>query len=285
MTPEDAILALVAERLESLPPMPHTVAEVMQMSRAEECSAADLAEVVCKDPALAARVLKLCNSGFYGLRGDVTSIQRAVLLVGFEMTKNLVLSSFVHSVIEGDQGAYAQTAESLWEHSFGAATACLALAEKAAPDLTDVAYTAGLIHDIGKVALASLLAERFQEVVERVRSRGQPFVEAEREVLGTGHPEVGALVAERWGLPPALREVIRHHHDPGARTSNPRLAALVRLGDAVCSIMGIGAGLDGTDARMDPADLEALGLDGDRLQAVLDEVVKRILDVRSLAMA
>ena len=285
MTPERTILAQVAERLESLPPMPHTVAEVMQMSRAEDGSAADLAEVVCRDPALAARVLKLCNSGFYGLQREVTSIQRAVLLVGFEMTKNLVLSSFVHAVIEGDQDAYAQTAESLWEHSFGAATACLALAKEVASDLVDVAYTAGLIHDIGKVALASLLAERFQEVVERVRSHGQPFAEAEREVLGTDHAEVGALVAERWGLAPVLREVIRHHHDPGAETSDPRLAALVRVADAICSIVGIGAGLDGTDARLDPEDLNTLGLEGDRLEAVLDEVMARILDVRGLDMA
>ena len=92
----------VLENVECLPPMPGTVAEVMQMNRSDDFSTGDLADVVCKDPTLAARVLKLCNSGFYSLTQEVASIQRAVLLLGFEMVKNLVFSSFVHSVIQDD---------------------------------------------------------------------------------------------------------------------------------------------------------------------------------------
>lgn len=278
------ILAEVSDRLERLPPMPQTVSEVMQMSRSEDFAVGDLAQVVCKDPTLAARVLKLCNSGFYGLGKEVTSIQRAVVLLGFEMTKNLVLSSFVHSVIQGDFEAYAQTSDGLWEHSFGSATACLALAEQTAPDLTDVAYTAGLLHDIGKVVLATLLAPRFQEVVEAVKTRRIPFPQAEREVLGTNHAEVGALVAERWNLAPVLRDVIRSHHDRDAEVENPRLAALVRLADGVCGILGVGAGFDAADAELDERDLALVGLEGDRLKPVLDEVMTRVMDVRGFRL-
>ncbi len=278
------VLVEITERLERLPPMPQTVSEVMQMSRSEDFAVGDLAQVVCKDPTLAARVLKLCNSGFYGLGKEVTSIQRAVVLLGFEMTKNLVLSSFVHSVIQGDFEAYAQTSDGLWEHSFGSATACLALAENTAPDLVEVAYTAGLLHDIGKVVLASLLAERFQEVIERVKTRRIPFPQAEHEVLGTDHAEVGALVAERWNLAPVLREVIRSHHHRDVEVSEPRLAALVRLADGVCGILGVGAGFDATDAELDDRDLALVGLDGDKLQPVLDQVMARVMDVRGFRL-
>ncbi len=283
MTPGQDTLARVMDRLDELPPMPHTVAEVMEMSQTDDYAVGDLADVVCKDPTLAARVLKLCNSGFYGLQQEITSLQRAVVLLGFEMTKNLVLSSFVYSVMQGDFDAYAQTAQSLWEHSFGAATACLALAERAAPELAESAYTAGLLHDIGKVALAALVSERFEEILALVRARKASFPEAERAVLGIDHAEVGALVAERWKLAPALREVIRHHHDH-EETSQPRLAALVRLADGICGILGVGPGLDAADAQLDGRSLEVLGLQADRLEPVLDEVMRRVLDVRDFEM-
>ncbi|MHB8767254.1 MAG: HDOD domain-containing protein [Deferrisomatales bacterium] len=280
MASDPSILARVLERIEQLPPMPQTVLDVMQMSRNDDYSAADLAEVVCRDATLAARVLKLCNSGFFAVPQGVTGVHRAVLLLGFEMTQNLVLSSFVHSSIQGDLGGYAQTATSLWEHSFGVATAAMALAEVAGPELAEPGYTAGLLHDIGKVALASFAAEKMAEVAERVRSSREPFGQAEHAVLGTTHAEVGAVVAERWRLSPDLAEVIRHHHAPRLAGGSPRLAALVSLADGLCSLLGVGVGLDATDAGLDPWSLETLGLGGERLERALEAATGRVMSLR-----
>ncbi|GAB4263342.1 MAG: HDOD domain-containing protein [Deferrisomatales bacterium] len=280
MTDSSHLHREILAHIDRLPSMPQTVAEVMRMGRSGDFSPTDLAEVVCRDPTLATRVLKLCNSGFYALSQPVASIHRAVLLLGFETVKNLVFSTFVHAVVQGDVEGYAQSSASLWEHSFGVATASVVLAETAAPDLAEAAYTAGLIHDIGKVVLASFLTERFEEVVARVRAAGGAFDPVERQVLGTTHGEVGALVAERWHLAPVLCEVIRHHHHPHRMAAAPKLGALVSLGDAVCDILGIGTGLDGADRTFDPWCLETLGLEGGAFQRVLDDVTDKLLDLK-----
>ncbi len=277
----DQILAAV----DRLPPMPQSVAEVMQLSRSDDFGAGDLAEVVCRDPTLAARVLTLCNSGFFGLSREVTSVHKAVLLLGFEMTKNLVFSSFVHSTVQTDVGGYAQTAASLWEHSFGVATASLALATEAAADLTDEAYTAGLLHDIGKVALTTFVAQRMDEVLHRVKALGESFSVAEQQVLGTTHAEVGGLVADRWKISAGLQDAIRYHHQPRRATEHPRLTALVGLADGLCGILGIGAGLDATDCGLDPGSLQLLGLDGAKLEAALAVASDRALAIRGTELS
>jgi putative nucleotidyltransferase with HDIG domain len=270
----------ILSNIESLPPMPQTVAEVMRMSRTQDFSPADLATVVCRDAVLTSNVLRLCNSGFYGLSQEVTSIHKAVLLLGFDMVKNLVFSSFVHGVIREDLPGYAQTAESLWEHSLGGATAALVLAERSVPELADAAYTAGLIHDIGKVVLANFVSKAYLQVVELVRRKRMSFREAEQETLGTSHAEVGALVADHWNLAPVLQDVILHHHEPSTAQVEPRLSAVVGLADGVCSILGVGAGLDATDSQLDDWSLELLGLDPGRFQEALDETMRRLLELQ-----
>lgn len=269
----------ISENLDRLPPMPHTVAEVMQMSNAEDNLAKDLANTVCKDPTLAARVLGLCNSGFFGMSQEVTSVQRAVLLLGFDMVKNLVFSTFVHSAVQEDAVGYAQSAEALWAHSLGVATACMGLAEELDPKSTDLAYTAGLLHDIGKIAFASLLTEHAEEVVQRVQSRKESFVEAEHQVLGTTHAKVGALIAERWQLAPELQVAIQHHHEPEQSTEHKKLVALVNLGDSICSILGIGSGLDATDCVINDWSLQTLGVSHEKLEESMAGVVARLMSL------
>jgi putative nucleotidyltransferase with HDIG domain len=184
-------------------------------------------------------------------------------------------------VISDDLPGYAQTARSLWEHSLGGATAALVLAEFSTPDLADAAYTAGLIHDIGKVVLATLLAQSYRQVVELVERQRVSFEAAEQRTLGTSHAAVGALVAEHWKLAPVLRDVILNHHAPSSSTVEPRLTAIVSLADGICSMLGVGPGLDATDAELNPWSLDLLGLDGEGLQRVLDETTRRLLELQS----
>lgn len=262
-------------RAEQLPPMPQTISAVMEMSRNDDYTSGQLAEVVCQDPTLATRVLKLCNSGFFGLNQEVTSIQRAVLLLGFEMVKNLVFSSFVNSVMKGDVVGYAQTAQSLWEHSLGTATASLAIAQRIEPKLSETAYTAGLIHDIGKVLMASFMAESFQQVVDHMRERRMGCIEAEQAILGTTHQEIGGLVADHWRIAPELKDAIVNHHTPDRALVAPRLAAIVNLGDSFCGMMGVGSGLEAVDGTVSPEVLKLLGINDALLQEISGEILQR----------
>jgi putative nucleotidyltransferase with HDIG domain len=266
----------IMAKAEQLPPMPQTITAVMEMSRTDDYTAVQLADVVCQDPTLATRVLKLCNSGFFGLTQEVTSIQRAVLLLGFEMVKNLVFSSFVHSVMRGDVIGYAQTAQSLWEHSLGTATASLAVAQRIEPELAETAYTAGLIHDIGKVLLASFMAEKFEKVLDHMRERRVSCNDAERAILGTTHQEIGGLVADRWRIAPELKDAIVNHHSPEFAEHAPRLAAIINLGDSFCGMMGVGSGIEATDGIVKPSVLKLLHIDDAMLEEISAEILQRV---------
>lgn len=270
----------IMNKIEHLPPMPDTISRVMEMSRNDDYSSNQLADVVLRDPTLATRVLKLCNSGFTGLSQEITSLQKAVLLLGFEMVKNLVFSSFVHSVLSNEVEGYAQTAQSLWEHSMGAATAALVIAEKKAPELTDTAYTGGLIHDIGKVILASFMADRFTLVIDRMRKYRVPSHEAEQDILGTTHQEIGGVVAERWRIAPELREAIVYHHSPEKAEVSPKLTAIICLGDALCGMFGIGAGLEATDSVIPLEAMRILGIGDEELESISTEILQRTMSLK-----
>ncbi len=270
----------VMNKVEHLPPMPDTISRVMEMSRSDDYSSNQLADVVCRDPTLATRVLKLCNSGFTGLAQEITSIQKAVLLLGFEMVKNLVFSSFVHSVMASEVEGYAQTAQSLWEHSLGTATAALVISEKKNPGLSDTAYTGGLIHDIGKVILASFMADRFAEVLAEMRKSRVPSYVAEKEVLGTTHQEIGGVVAERWRIAAELREAIMCHHSPETAVLSPKLSATICLGDSICGMYGIGAGLEATDAQIPDEAMKILAISENDLEAIANDILQRSMSMK-----
>lgn len=274
------IYTLIMGKIEHLPPMPDTISRVMEMSRSDDYSAGQLAEVVMRDPTLAARVLKLCNSGFTGLSQEITSIQKAVLLLGFEMVKNLVFSSFVQSVMSGDVEGYGQTAQSLWEHSLGTATASLVIAEQKMPSMADTAYTGGLIHDIGKVILASFMADRFNEVLERMRKYRIPSHEAEKDILGTTHQEIGGVVAERWRIAEELREAIMHHHSPAESKTAAELAAVICLGDAICGMYGIGSGIEATDGSIPQEAMDILKVTDKELEEMAGEILTRTMAIK-----
>lgn len=271
----------VMNRVEHLPPMPDTISRVMEMSRSDDYSSNQLADVVCRDPTLATRVLKLCNSGFTGLSVEITSIQRAVLLLGFEMVKNLVFSSFVHSVMSTQVEGYAQTAQSLWEHSMGTATAALVISEIKTPELNDTAYTGGLIHDIGKVILATFMADKFEAVLEEMKKNRVQSYLAEQKVLGTTHMEIGGIVAERWRIAAELREAITCHHAPEKAVIMPKLSAVISLGDAICGMYGIGAGIEATDGSIPEAAMTILGATDSDLEVIGNEILTRTLSLKS----
>lgn len=270
----------VMNRIEHLPPMPETISKVMEMSRSDDYSSNQLADLVCRDPTLAARVLKLCNSGFTGVAQEMTSIHKAVMLLGFEMVKNLVFSSFVHSVMDTDVEGYAQTAQSLWEHSLGVASASLVIAGHKAPSLTDTAYTGGLIHDIGKVILASFMAGRFNEVLELMRARRISSHEAELIVLGTTHQEIGGVVSERWHIAPQLRDAITHHHSPEEAEVSRELSSIIGLADAICGMYGIGSGIEATDGTLPTGAMEFLGIEDRELELIAGQILERTMSVR-----
>lgn len=217
--------------LQELPTLPLIVTKIIQTTNDPRSSASDLNQLIMHDQAIAAKVLKLANSAFYGLPGKVTSLGRAVTLLGFNTVRSLALSVSIIEAFAGEGRSPLFDRHRFWEHSLAVSACAKIIAARQAPDLREEAHMAGLFHDIGKIILDQYFYEYFATAIRLAREQHIPLPEAEETILGINHAEVGAQVAERWNFPPHLVEVIRQHHQP---ETGQILIDLVIVSNALC---------------------------------------------------
>ncbi len=242
-------LRLAAERTVTLPTFPAVASRLIEEVARPDATSEEIGRILSCDPALTARTLKLANSDFYGFPRKVGSVDLAVLVLGTHTIRDLVLTSSVLQAL----GRTGSSLEGLLSHSMACGIAARALAERAKYRLTGDAYAAGLLHDVGKVVLRQADPERFDQVLARCRAENVAAAEAEQELFGSDHAEVGGWLAERWGLPADIVEAIACHHRPDAATRNPALASLVHIANFLAQRAGYpwASGVDdrGPDAR------------------------------------
>jgi len=223
-----------------LPTIPVVAIKVMQLIESEKASAEELAKVVASDPAVAARVLKISNSAFYGCQRQIQTLSSAIVILGFSTLRSLVVAASVKQVYK----PYGLTEKMLWEHSFAAGLAAKIIASQTRAVNEEEAFLAGLFHDIGKIIMNTLDRDKFQEVMQHCYNEGVSFKEAERGVYPFGHEEVGAYVIKKWNFPDLLTRAILLHHslefDPQDDPVLPKLTATAALADLFCLKLGIG---------------------------------------------
>ena len=246
----------IAEKVGSLPPLPDTAIKLMNVVNDPHSSVEDLVEAIRYDQAITGEVLRVCNSAYFGLARRVSSLNDAMLCLGTLKVMQLVMAIHANSLMASEQRGYGLAAGDLWKHSVGVAIASGALAQKMKLPQAGQAFTAGLLHDIGKVVLNEYVAEQFAEILERVNTQKQSFIEAEQDVLGFNHQDIGGEIAERWQLPEPITRCIRHHHDPSAADPPDPLVDGVHLADCICMMLGIGLGADGLAYRADSEVME-----------------------------
>lgn len=259
----------IVDQVESLPPLPDTAVKLMKTINDPRSTVDDIVEAIRYDQAITTDVLKLCNSAFFGLSRKVTSLNEAMVCLGTIKVLQLVMAVHTNAMLTGEQRGYGLEPGVLWRHSVAVALASTAFAERLKQPNANLVFTAGLLHDVGKVILNEHVAEEFAEIVRRVTNDQLSFIEAERQVLGFSHQEVGAMIGERWKLPEPIVRCIRFHHDPSAVEPPDLLVDTVYLADCVCLMLGIGLGEDGLCYRADQAvmdrndlrerDLEVIG--------------------------
>lgn len=274
------------KKIADLPPLPGVVMKLMNMCRDPEVAPRDIVEVIRHDPALTMKVLRLCNSTFYGLPRKVSSLQEAMVFIGTEALVNFVLAGQLSQYYQGDFSGYGLEQGQLWRHAVGTAICAQRVAEYANPDYSDVAFTCGLVHCVGKIVLNNFVAEEILSLLEVVEKQGKPFMEAEKNVLGMTHAEIGAAVAEQWELPEEIVETIRHYQDPLQAGKHKQLVAIVHVGNILCVSFGIGVGSDGLAYVFHPGAMELLQLKVDQLFALSVEIhdqFKNAEDLLSLA--
>lgn len=216
--------------IEHLPTIPQIYCELVDALARRETSLADMADIIGRDAAMTAKVLQLANSAFFGLRGEVTSILEAITFVGVETVRYLVLMVGICQQFELKQFPPG-FAENIWSHSVQTAnfSRMIAQAEGASLVVTEQAFVAGLLHDIGKLVFAENLARNYREVLDFAKLHGQPSWEIERQILKATHAEVGAYLLDLWGLPEAVTKAIGGHHQPIADGEHITPLAIVHV--------------------------------------------------------
>lgn len=223
-----------------LPTIPVVATKVMQLIEQENASAEELAKVVASDPAVAARVLKISNSSFYGCQRQIQTLSHAIIVLGFSTLKSLVVAASVKQVYK----PYGLTEKMLWEHSFGAGLAARIIAKGTHLANDEEAFLGGLFHDIGKIIMNTMDSQQFQTAMQKCYNDGIDFEDAERQVYSYTHSQVGALVMKKWNFPDTLMQaVLKHHSFDFAEDEDPhqlRLTCIVGLANLFCHKVGIG---------------------------------------------
>ena len=269
----------VIAQIEEVPALPTVVVRVMQMTEDPDSTVNDINRVLSQDQAMTARVLRLANSAFYGFARRIGSISEAVILLGFKTIRGIVLAAAVSDIMNRSTDGYALDKGELWRHSQAAAIAASTIARKVKFSNLDLAFTASLLHDIGKIILNKAMKESYLEVVEMVEQEKIIFLEAEYNVLGFHHAMIGGRIAEKWRLPTDLVEAIEYHHDPMEAKINKELVAITHVADCICVSMGIGVGIDGMLYKVSAEAMELLKLDDMMIEEMIAELIDLYADL------
>lgn len=223
-------------RIRTFPSIPSLYFEVLRELRSTDASAQKVGEIIAKDLAMSTKVLQVLNSAYYALPRQITDPTEAVNILGFEMVKSLVLCIQVFSQFDKVKPNYFSI-DKLWRHSTVVAQAArrIAQAENMDKETAEEAYTAGLLHDVGKLILVSNFSDQYQQVQDLARKEKIPLWEAERKVFGATHGEIGAYLIGLWGMPLTLAEAAAFHHSPW-KSDNRDLSPLTLVHVANCLI-------------------------------------------------
>lgn len=226
----------VVSNIRNLPTPPIVFHQIQKVINDPKVSAGHIAAILSEDPAMSVKVLKLTNSAFYGLTREVESVKQAVVIVGMEAIRNLVLSASVLDMFKG-KNVDTEFQEKFWRHSLATAFCCRILAKRLQGRGIvdpDAAFSAGLLHDIGKIVITCFLPQeyaRFQEA--RLSDREKQTWQIEETILGYTHAQIGALLAVQWKLPHKLGESITFHHTPGAYVGQDAIVYVTYLANYV----------------------------------------------------
>ncbi|MDD5170337.1 MAG: HDOD domain-containing protein [Syntrophales bacterium] len=237
--------------IKRLPAFPMTIQRVIELLQNDDYSVNDVANVIKYDQAIAANILKISNSAYFGSRQRIRSIQDAVIHLGQKQLIRAVQTAGISRYFNKDAKGYGTKAKELWEHSVAVALMSQILSRQFYHREDAILYTAALIHDIGKLVMGEFVNESSERIFQLVSQRGFSFLEAEEDVIGINHAELGGRIAEYWNFPPDICNAIAYHHRPDLldQKEENTMPSLVYLADQFCLIMGIDGGMDGLAHR------------------------------------
>ncbi|MET0981916.1 MAG: HDOD domain-containing protein [Telluria sp.] len=261
-------LAQVIKATRDLPSLPSVVLELISTLERSDVDIATLANKISRDQALTAKTLRLANSSFYGMASKVKTVNQAITVLGFDSTRTLVTAGGIIDCFSAGQGDHIDVA-GFWRHSIAVALCAKSLARHCGAN-QDYAFIAGLLHDIGRLVLATRFPEQYAQAAAYSRAHDTSIREAELHVLGIDHQRAGLLLADLWRFPPLIQRAIGQHHAPSPGDQGD-LPGVIHVADAMVHALDLGGGEETAVAGLIDPVWERLGLNPALLQAVFAE--------------
>jgi len=230
----------ILSKLRSVAAMPTASVDLVRLVQEPDAPNSKLAWAIEYDPSLTSNLLRLANSAYFGFSRTVSTVRDAIFLLGRNETFQLVAASVVGKMKQKSVRGYGLSPGELWAHHMGVAVVSRRLGEALHPKIPSYTFTAGLLHDMGKIVLGTFGEVDPEPIMELAEREQTDLVSAERLILGIDHAEVGARLLESWNVPDYLVEAVRWHHEPGKDPGQAIVSGLVHVADALCIEAGIG---------------------------------------------
>jgi HD-like signal output (HDOD) protein len=285
----DEIVNGAIREISHIATLPEVTLKIIELVEDPKSTATDLHKVIAGDPALSSRILKVVNSSFYGLPGQIASINRAIVLLGLNAVKNIAIAASLAKLFRGGDLTTRFSAKQLWEHSNACAAACKIIVDSLKMGLADEAFLAGLMHDIGIMVEMQYDRQKLIQVVESlgVNNAGVPLMsmlEAEETVFQANHQHFGSALCAKWKFPRCLELVSGHHHNPLNCDADSRtLPCVVYLADRITGELAVPPyRLDLTTLEVDKAVMETLRLTEEQLNGIRERFKASAKDLSAM---
>lgn len=278
-----AIIADAVNSISHIATLPEITIKIIELVENPRSTAQDLNKLISNDPALVARILKVVNSAFYGLPGQIGSINRAIVLLGLNAVKNIVIAASLTKLFRGGRVSPHFSAKDLWTHSIAVGVTSKMLVTRLNNALPDEAFLAGLIHDIGILVELQAFREPLVEIAERASKEETSYVDLETQVIGVDHQALGTGLTTKWKFPRSFQYVTGHHHAPLQLAPECRwLTSIVYVADHICCQAGLGYALTCRQESIDPAVLTELQLTPEAIAEVSKALPEALKETEAL---
>lgn len=269
----------VLKQVQALPSLPASAMRVIELTKDPATSVKDLEIVINQDLALAVSVLRQANSAYYGYSRRISSLQEAIIMLGFQVIQGIAISTAVAPLLKTRLVGYGIEQEGLWKHSMLTAMAAKRLCQLRKLPYGDIAFTAGLLHDVGKLAISIYVEKVGDYLLKKVAETKYSFAELEKKVIGYDHARVGGFLARSWNLPDDLITAISFHHSFSDAQNFTELTCVVHVANGLVSKLEVVGGVDSVFNPLQQEALDMLALKESDIESLNNDLRKFLVDM------
>ena len=270
----------IFSKIEYLPPFPLTVSKALQMMKDPRVKPDQIAEVIKFDQSVASNVLRLCNSSYFGLNRQIVNLREAVVFIGFQKLKKILVMSGSQKYFAKEKPGYESQSGELWKHVIAVSILVRIIGEKIKVQNEDELFIAALLHDVEKLVLSEFVIESRVKIMKMVEQKEMTFLDAEKKVVGMDHAEIGARILDTWKFSEEIIVAVKKHHSP-FEEDDSKLDNAIRLADSLAMMMGYGTGVDGLAYKGFSNICRVYGMNHVTLENIMGESLEEIKNIES----